>query len=83
MLGNNVSCGSKVEGEYGMMMAVEKRITLEITEVEMTQYRHALAQAMLAQGADLTDIELIKDATIRNSIRAKRKPEDVAWALLQ
>lgn len=54
-----------------------------ITKDQTQQYRNELEQQMLVQGATLEEVGLIKDATVRNSIRANRKPEDVAWALLQ
>ncbi len=66
-----------------MMMIMEKNVAVNITEIQMQQYRCELEQQMLLQGATEKEISMIKDATIRNSIRASRKPEDVAWALLQ
>lgn len=46
-------------------------------------YRHLLRQEMIKLGADEQELGLIKDATIRNAMKRNRKPEDVAWAILQ
>lgn len=50
---------------------------------EIDSYRKALQNELIKLGASEQEINLIKDATIRNAIRRKRKPEDVAWALMQ
>ena len=50
---------------------------------EIAQYRSLLVNEMKKMGATQDELGLIHDATIRNSIRNKRKPEDVAWAILQ
>lgn len=55
----------------------------KIEDYTINDYRDLLQQEMLRLGADEHEIKLIKDATIRNAIRRNRKPEDVAWALLQ
>lgn len=54
-----------------------------ICQNEIASYRSLLIIEMKKIGATDNDINLIHDATIRNSIRNKRKPEDVAWAILQ
>ena len=64
----------------------EKRIsvlTKPICQHEISSYRSLLIVEMRKMGATDDDIKLIHDATIRNSILNKRKPEDVAWAILQ
>ncbi len=55
----------------------------DITQNEITRYRLVLVAEMKKQGATENELSLIHDATIRNSIRSNRKPEDVAWAILQ
>lgn len=60
------------------MMAMKDIKTMTIDE-----YRSVLNDEMLKMGATKQDLLLIKDATIRNAIKRKRKPEDVAWAILQ
>ena len=47
------------------------------------EYRTALIEEMLKQGATKADIDLISDALIINAIEQNRKVEDVAWAILQ
>lgn len=63
-------------------MAVNTK-RIDIPQSDIDAYRSSLILAMKASGATEADIGLIHDATIRNSIRRKRKPEDVAWAILQ
>lgn len=63
------------------MMAMENIKTITINEIN--EYRSLLIDEMLKIGATEDDVILIKDATIRNAIKRKRKPEDVAWAILQ
>lgn len=55
----------------------------EITTLQLNNYRLLLIDEMLKLGASEKELQMIKDATIRNAIRKNRKPEDVAWALLQ
>lgn len=50
---------------------------------EIDSYRKALQNELIRLGASERDFKLIKDATIRNALKKNRKPEDVAWALLQ
>lgn len=47
------------------------------------EYRHLLQQEMIKLGATERELNLIKDATIRNALKKNRNPEDVAWAILQ
>lgn len=63
------------------MMAIENIKTITMNEIN--EYRSLLIDEMLKMGATEDDLILIKDATIRNAIKRKRKPEDVAWAILQ
>ena len=58
-------------------------MTKSICQDEISNYRSLLITEMKKIGATDDDISLIHDATIRNSIRQQRKPEDVAWAILQ
>lgn len=62
-----------------MSICVSKTICQE----EIVRYRSLLIVEMKKMGATEDEINLIHDATIRNSIRNNRKPEDVAWAILQ
>ena len=54
-----------------------------ICQDDIAQYRSLLVNEMKKMGATQDELCLIHDATIRNSIRNNRKPEDVAWAILQ
>lgn len=54
-----------------------------ICKDEILYYRSVLIATMRKMGATENDINLIHEATIINSIRDNRKPEDVAWAILQ
>lgn len=50
---------------------------------KISEYRHLIIEEMIKMGATNQEISLLQTATIINSIRNNRKPEDVAWALLQ
>lgn len=50
---------------------------------EITLYRRLVIAEMEKLGATSQEIALLQLETILNSIRNKRKPEDVAWAILQ
>lgn len=54
-----------------------------ITQEEITHYYLLLTSVMKKMGATEQEIGLIHESTIRNSIYNNRKPEDVAWAILQ
>lgn len=57
---------------------------IPINEIDLiNSYRDILKEEMIRLGADEEELKLIKDATIRNAIKRNRKPEDVAWAILQ
>lgn len=58
-------------------------VTKTICQDEILRYRSLLIIEMKKMGATEDEIALIHDATIRNSIRNNRKPEEVAWAILQ
>ncbi len=62
-----------------MIITLDKQITVS----QLNSYRSLLVNEMLKLGASEDELLLIKDATIRNAIRKERKPEDVAWAILQ
>lgn len=55
----------------------------QISQSEIDSYRNLVIKCLKENGATNAEINLLHDATIRNSIRQKRKPEDVAWAILQ
>lgn len=60
-----------------------EKIALE-QDIELIKaYRSILQDEMIKLGANEQQLNLIKDATIRNALKRSRKPEDVAWALLQ
>lgn len=50
---------------------------------EIFQYRAKVILEMEKMGATDEEIQLLRTETILNSIRNKRKPEDVAWSILQ
>ncbi len=58
-------------------------VRTKIDEKDIVSYRSLLITEMKKLGATDNELRLVHDATIRNSIRNKRKPEDVAWAVLQ
>lgn len=64
-----------------MITTDEKINKREIITLE--NYRYLLQKEMIKLGANEQELVLIKDATIRNAIKRNRKPEDVAWAILQ
>lgn len=47
------------------------------------KYRDAVIFEMKRMGATQQEIALLRDEIIINSITRERKPEDVAWAILQ
>lgn len=57
--------------------------TSNITSLQIEEYRKLLIIEMLKLGASENEIKLIRTPTIINSIQNNRKPEDVAWAILQ
>ncbi len=64
------------------MIITEEKTTNE-KNISINEYRNLLQKEMIRLGATEHELELIKDATIRNAIKRNRKPEDVAWAILQ
>lgn len=50
---------------------------------QIDSYRLALVSELKKQGATASDIGLVSDTIIINSINAGRKPKAVAWAILQ
>lgn len=70
------------------MKAYFKRLnsTMDNSCVQVEQidsYRLALVSELKKQGATESDIGLVSDTIIINSINAGRKPKAVAWAILQ
>lgn len=61
----------------------QKSVAKTIPPERIAEYREALLLEMERMGATNEDISLICDVMIRNSIINERKPEDVAWAILQ
>lgn len=58
-------------------------LPVEISEEEIVLYRNKVLSQMKLMGASKNEMALVQDAAIRNAIRNNRKPEDVAWAILQ
>jgi hypothetical protein len=54
-----------------------------ISSIQVQSYRELVIEAMKRMGATEQEISLLHEVTIKNSIMNKRKPEDVAWAVLQ
>lgn len=50
---------------------------------QIDAYRAVLVDELKKQGAHESDIDLISDAIIINSIQRGREPKSVAWAILQ
>ena len=57
--------------------------TSGISVSQIEEYRRDLVAEMKKQGASDNELMLIHEATIINSIRSNRQPEEVAWAILQ
>lgn len=57
--------------------------TSHISSTQIETFRCLLIQEMEKLGATEADFSLICDTIILNSIINKRRPEDVAWAVLQ
>ena len=51
--------------------------------MDLEKYRELLKIEMLKNGAKESDLNLITDEILKNSIANNRTPEDVAWAILQ
>ena len=68
-----------------MFMVMDKIETADTitSNTAIKLYKSLLEKEMIKMGASERDLKLIKDATIRNALRNNRKPEDVAWALMQ
>lgn len=64
------------------MITAEDKIPKD-ENIIIDNYRYLLQQEMVKLGATEQELTLIKDATIRNAIKRNRKPEEVAWAILQ
>ncbi len=55
----------------------------DISEKDLTDFKELLIKEMLRLGATDDEISLIHNAILINAILNNRKPEDVAWAILQ
>ena len=69
--------------KYFLQKQQSAMMSVSILQEEVETYRALLIAELRRLGATDDEIALIRDATIRNSIRKHRKPEDVAWAILQ
>ena len=58
-------------------------IASSITQDQIDAYRTTVVIEMEKMGAPNQEISLLRTETVLNSIRNHRKPEDVAWAILQ
>lgn len=70
------------------MKSYFKRLALSSESVcidpdQMSGYRASLIEEMKKQGASESEIKLISDSIIINSINHGRNPKAVAWAILQ
>lgn len=65
------------------LLRTSSMVNISIPITEITQYRKAVTGAMEKMGATSSEIALLREETIINSIKNNRKPEDVAWAILQ
>lgn len=57
--------------------------TSKISRLRIRSYRKALIAEMVKLGATKSELGLVCDDIIINSILNSRKAEDVAWAILQ
>lgn len=55
----------------------------DISQEDVVQYRLTLLCEMKRMGATENDLSLISNSIITNSIKNKRSPKEVAWAILQ
>lgn len=70
------------------MKSYFKRLALSSESVcidpdQMRGYRASLIEEMKKQGASESEINLVSDSIIINSINRGRNPKAVAWAILQ
>ena len=56
---------------------------IKLPDKEIKDYYDSLVEQLRKQGATEEDINLISDEMIENAIKNNRKPEDLAWAILQ
>lgn len=56
---------------------------MEISLEYFNEYKEEVLEEMIKQGAMENELQLVKEGAIINGIRNNRKPEDVAWAILQ
>ncbi len=61
----------------------EQVSTVRISQYKVDLYKEQLIIEMKRLGAESEELSLISDSIIQNSILNGRKPEDVAWAILQ
>ena len=68
---------------YKYFLLKNRPIETSVSPEQISLYRDRVIDEMKKMGATNHEIELLKRETILNSIRNKRDPEDVAWAILQ
>lgn len=56
---------------------------MEISLDVFNKYKEKVLDEMIKQGATENELQQIKESSIINGIKNNRKPEDVAWAILQ
>ena len=54
-----------------------------VSPQQVELYRGMVIDEMRKMGATPQELGLLRDEAILNSIRRNRKPEDLAWAILQ
>lgn len=52
-------------------------------ENQIAEYKKEVIKVMKEKGASDMQIRLVRDGSVRYAIINKRKPEDLAWAIMQ
>lgn len=65
------------------LQRISQLSTSKVSSSQIESYRELVIIEMQRMGATDYEISLIHEATILNSIKNNRRPEDVAWAILQ
>lgn len=62
---------------------IKEEVFVKISLEYFNEYKEEVLEEMIKQGATENELQLVKEGAIINGIRNNRKPEDVAWAILQ
>ena len=60
-----------------------EKIKTIVEYANLKMYQSKIKKEMKKMGASKTEIKLLKANTVRNGYKNKRKPQDVAWPILQ